>query len=134
MTHRSLSGCPRANSYASSYTKLAENHVKTGKANGSKLDDLTNTLNVDSNSSPNLTNGNLNCQSLEYPSESRWPNGVGSNCSNEEMKTLEEDIYELQEFNEDCENELFQMRADIDRLEQQIRSTKRVSSCSLLLH
>lgn len=49
------------------------------------------------------------------------------------MKTLEEEICELQEFNEDCENELFQMRADIDRLEEQIKSTKRVSLFSLCI-
>ena len=123
LTHRSLSGCPRVNAPNSSLN--SSNSLNKVKGIGSKLDDLTNTLNVTRASSTyssvvyNQINNDSNC-SYNQPI-------ADPNLTSEALKQLEDEICDLQESNSKYETEMNQMKAEAHQVEQQILCSERVS-------
>ncbi|XP_074594481.1 uncharacterized protein LOC141849874 isoform X2 [Brevipalpus obovatus] len=136
LTHRSLSGCPRASSHSLYMSPHDGNSLKSGDFNGTKLDDLTNTLpyvsrssqlsNIanGSNNSQMSTNHSINSDSASCASYSPIPE-MSPNESNEEMKNIEDEICDLREINEEYEIELDKIQDDISSLEEEIESSKR---------
>lgn len=92
LTHRSLSGCPRA-TQAMKKAKMA-------------ADD------------PKLHTAELG------PSGPVLGNGPGLE-NDADIRALEEEILELQEYNAKVESEMIRLRTDITQMEQQIRMTER---------
>lgn len=111
LTHRSLSGCPRANPAMS----LAFNK---GGPCAQKLDDLTNTF-----------NGRLPFQYGQFGMTNGF-NYIGNDVaspSHEDIRVLEDEIFELQEYNAKVENDVNKMKTDINQFERQVKIVDRVS-------
>ncbi|XP_054165321.1 myelin transcription factor 1-like protein isoform X2 [Oppia nitens] len=116
LTHRSLSGCPRANGGA--------NVFKSSKASMNKLDDLTNTINITNFSPHNQmsyshydTNNNNN--GVQQPSVSLM------DTSHEDMRVLDDEISELNEYNTKMESEMLKLKLDINHMEEQVKTSER---------
>lgn len=54
--------------------------------------------------------------------------------NDEEIRVLEEEILELQEYNAKVESEMIKLRTDITQMEQHIRMTERVSKSLLFIY
>ncbi|CAG2116410.1 unnamed protein product, partial [Medioppia subpectinata] len=110
LTHRSLSGCPRANP--------ANGLFKTKPMN--KLDDLTNTINI-TNFSPHNP---MTYNGTHYDSHSLHP-GMALDNTHEDMRVLDDEITELQEYNSKVESEMLKLKLDINHMEEQVKSSER---------
>jgi len=114
LTHRSVSGCPRVNPMVSAaYNKCMANR-------GGKLDDLTNTIG----------GGRL---PFQYSQQGNFAPNYGHvpelhSPSHEDIRVLEDEIFELQEYNAKVEADVQRMKTDITHLEHQVRSVERVLS------
>ncbi|RWS13701.1 box A-binding factor-like isoform X2 [Dinothrombium tinctorium] len=112
LTHRSLSGCPRAN-----VANVSNSAMKSSKS-VAKLDDLTNTLNVN-----RLPSNHLHySQSNTYCSYSQSGN---ASPLQEDIRVLDEELYELEEYNAKMESEMIRLKSDISQIEQQVKNTER---------
>jgi len=78
-----------------------------------------------SNDSHISSNNSINSDSVSCASYSPIPE-MSPNDSNEEMKTIEDEICDLNEINEEYELELEKIQDDISFLEEEIESSKRV--------
>lgn len=91
-----------------------------GERSGGKLDDLTNTIN----------GGRLPFQ-YQQPQPNApyaitsYTNELAS-PSHEDIRVLEDEIFELQEYNTKAETDVNRMKRDINELEQQVRTVERV--------
>ncbi|XP_037582345.1 caskin-1 isoform X3 [Dermacentor silvarum] len=92
LTHRSLSGCPRA-TQAMKKAKMAADDPKPQPEPG--------------------------------PVVAGMPGGVPGMDNDADIRALEEEILELQEYNAKVESEMIRLRTDITQMEQQIRMTER---------
>ncbi|KAH6922673.1 hypothetical protein HPB50_017625 [Hyalomma asiaticum] len=92
LTHRSLSGCPRA-TQAMKKAKMAADDPKPQPEPG--------------------------------PVVPGMPGGVPGMDNDADIRALEEEILELQEYNAKVESEMIRLRTDITQMEQQIRMTER---------
>lgn len=106
LTHRSLSGCPRA---------APNSNLIKQKPPMNKLDDLTNTINVNRGvltqpNIPHLMSGPMNFYGEAH----------------EEIRALDEEIMELQEYNAKVESEMVKLKNDITQMEQQVKNNERV--------
>jgi len=117
-----LSGCPRVNAPNSNLS--SSNNLNKTKATVNKLDDLTNTLNVNRASS---TYGSVVVYNQINNDSSCSYNSSHSDPNSEALKQLEEEIFELQESNSKYESEMNQIKAELHQIEQQIISSERVS-------
>lgn len=110
LTHRSLSGCPRA----------------SGSMQGTnfrKLEDATNTLSKLHFTSLNVE-GDFNCTMPE----------LMSSPTHEDVRVLEDEIFELQDFNSKLESDVHRLKSDADQLHHQCKLTEKVSSCPILFY
>lgn len=106
MTHRSLSGCPRAANLPSS----------TG-GRSSKLDDLTNTLNRTALYFTEMT-----------PNYDKFPEPVET-PTDDDIRTLENEIFGLQEYNCKVQSDISKMRSEIHSIHHQAKSMDKVKQC-----
>lgn len=104
MSHRSLSGCPRANLNNSS-----------GGGKTSTLDDLTNTLNRTALYFSEIT-----------PSYGNLPDPVES-PTNEDIRALENEIFGLQEYNCKVQADISKMRSEIHATHHQAKAMEKVN-------
>ncbi|CAG2169751.1 unnamed protein product, partial [Oppiella nova] len=108
LTHRSLSGCPRANASTVFKTKTPIN----------KLDDLTNTINITNFSPHNQMAYNGHYEHSVHP-------GMALDNTHEDMRVLDDEITELQEYNSKVESEMLKLKLDINHMEEQVKSSER---------
>lgn len=104
MTHRSLSGCPRA-----------ANITSSSGGRSSKLDDLTNTLNRTALYFTEIT-----------PNYGKFPEPVDS-PTDEDIRTLENEIFGLQEYNCKVQSDISKMRSEIHATHHQAKAMDKVS-------
>lgn len=100
LTHRSLSGCPRA-------TQAMK------KAKMAAPDD------------PKPQPQPMPQQTEAGPMVAGMPTGLPGMENDADIRALEEEILELQEYNAKVESEMIRLRTDITQMEQQIRMTER---------
>lgn len=105
LSHRSLSGCPRVSLTNSSTTAFSAR----------KLEELTTTVTRLNFKSMGPTNG----------FHSSFPDEVAS-PSHEDIRLLEDEIFELQEFSSKVEQDINRMKMDTHQLQNQTKMMERV--------
>ncbi|RWS27099.1 box A-binding factor-like isoform X2 [Leptotrombidium deliense] len=113
LTHRSLSGCPRAN-----VANVANSGVKPNKI-PAKLDDLTNTMNVNRMSANQLQYNQLSNAYCSY-------NQTGNMSPvHDDIRSLDDEFYELEDYNTKLETDVNRLKLDINQFEQQVKNSER---------
>ncbi|XP_054713551.1 myelin transcription factor 1-like protein [Uloborus diversus] len=122
-SHRSRSGCPRANK--------SKKFLPIDKMEAEPLRSSS------SNDGSPIGNGNIlsfpvgsKAAKIFRPVKKRRPSSEdteknGDPDNDEEIRVLEEEILELQEYNAKVESEMIKLRTDISQMEQHIRMTER---------
>lgn len=106
LSHRSLSGCPRANVTGSSAVALSAR----------KIEELTSTV----------SKLNFQTMSPENGFEHRLPEEVSS-PTHDDIRQLEDEIFELQEYSAKVEQDINRLRGDSQQLQSQTKIMERVS-------
>ena len=88
---------------------------------GGKLDDLTNTIGGGRLPFQYNQHGNFAPNYGHLPPELHTP-------SHEDIRVLEDEIFELQEYNAKVEADVQRMKTDITHLEHEVRTVERVLS------
>jgi len=55
------------------------------------------------------------------------PSGTGLDQSHQEIRVLDDEIMELQEYNAKVESEMLKLKLDINQMEEQVKSSERVN-------
>jgi hypothetical protein len=110
LSHRSLSGCPRANGL---------NVVEPNQVLTNKLDDLTNTVHKNVVSSDLFNSNRVNGEHIVSDNKIL-------NRSLDDIRVIDDQIYELQEYNAKVESELNRLNSEFIQLKQQMESSEKV--------